>query len=74
MPHLEITEVVLLYFNIANNNSHQNSTVLYTFVSNKSLDQLSIISPKKFKFLKTFESNFHKLKYGLLIKVLNRWR
>ena len=58
MPHLEITKVVLLHFNIANNNSQQNSAVLYIFVSNKSFGQLSDISPKKIKFLKTFESKF----------------
>ena len=31
-PHLEITEVVLVHFNIVNNDYHRNSRVLYTFV------------------------------------------
>ena len=35
MPHLEITEVALINCNISNNNYHQDSRVLYTFVSNK---------------------------------------
>ena len=44
VPHLEITEVVLVHFNIhqyvVNNDYQQNSRVLYTFVSNKSFGQL----------------------------------
>ena len=38
--HLEITEVVLVHRNIINSNNHEDSRVLYTFVSNKSFDQL----------------------------------
>ena len=34
LPHLEITEVVLVHCNIDNNNYHKDSKVLYTFVSN----------------------------------------
>ena len=33
--HLEITEVVLVHYNIVNNDYHQDSRVLYSFVSNK---------------------------------------
>ena len=46
MPHLEITEIILVHCNIVNN------------VSNKSFGQLVDISPKKFIFLKTFHSEF----------------
>ena len=35
MPHLEITEVVLIHCNIVNNDYQQDSRVLYTFVPNK---------------------------------------
>ena len=35
VPHLEITEVVLIYCNIVNNDYQQDSRVLYTFVPNK---------------------------------------
>ena len=35
VPHLEITEVVLVHWNIVNNYYQQDSTVLYTFVPNK---------------------------------------
>ena len=40
VPHLEITEVVLVHCNIVNNNYQQNSGVFYTFVPNKSFGQL----------------------------------
>ena len=55
MPHLEITEVVLVHYNIVNNNYQQDSRVLYTFVPNKSFGELLDISPKKFIFLKCFD-------------------
>ena len=45
VPHLEITEVVLVHCNIANNDYQQNSRVLYTFVPNKSFGSLLEISP-----------------------------
>ena len=57
-PYLEITVVVLIHFNIVNNDYQQDSRVLYTFVPNKSFRQLLDISPKKFIFSKTFESQF----------------
>ena len=40
VPRLEITEVVLIHCNIANNDYQQDSRVLYTFVPNKSSGQL----------------------------------
>ena len=40
MPHLEITEVVLIHSNIVNNDYQQDLRVLYTFVSNKCFSQL----------------------------------
>ena len=57
--HLEITEVVLVHCNIANNNYQQDSSVLYTFIPKKSFGQLLDISPKNFIFLKiSFISEF----------------
>ena len=35
VPHLEITEVVLVHCNIVNNDYQQDSRALYTFVPNK---------------------------------------
>ena len=37
VPHLEITEVVLIHCNIVNNEYQQDSTVLNTFAPNKSV-------------------------------------
>ena len=51
--NLEITKIILVHCNILNNNYQQNSRVLYTFVPNKSLDQLLDVSTKNFIFLKT---------------------
>ena len=34
--HLEITELVLIYFNIVNNDSQQDSKIFYAFFPNKS--------------------------------------
>ena len=62
LPHLEVPEVILVHSNIVNNNHQQDSRVLYTFVPNKSFDQLLDISPKNFIFLKTLTQNFHILK------------
>ena len=71
VPYLDITEVSLVHCNIVNNNYQQNSIVLCTFVPNKSYSQLLDVSPKNFIFLKFLAQNFHMLKYGLLIKILN---
>ena len=40
VPHLEITEVVLVHCDIVNNDYQQDSRVLYTFVPNKSFGSL----------------------------------
>ena len=58
VPHLEINEVVLIDFNIFNNDYQQDSRIFSTFVPNKSFSQLLDISPKNFKFLKPFDSEF----------------
>ena len=40
VPHLEITEVVLVYCNFANEDYQQDSRVLHKFVPNKPFGQL----------------------------------
>ena len=40
VPHLEITELVLVHCNIVNNDYQQDSIILHTFVSNKPLGSL----------------------------------
>ena len=62
MPHLEITEVVLVHYNIVNNDYQQDSRVLYTFVPNKSFGSLLDISPANHIFLKTFNSEYDEIK------------
>ena len=58
MPHLEITEVVLVNCNVVNSDYQQDSRVLYTFVPNKSFGELVDISPTTFIFLQTSDSEF----------------
>ena len=55
VPHLEITQVVLVHYDIANNDS---SRVLYTFVPNKPFGSLLEISPTNHIFSKTFNSEY----------------
>ena len=59
VPHLEITEVILVHCNIANNDYQQDSRVLYKSFPNKQLGPLLEILPTNFIFLKTFDSEFH---------------
>ena len=47
VPHLEISEVVLIHYNI-----------VYIFVPNKSFRSLLEICPKNHNFLKRFNSEF----------------
>ena len=62
VPHLEITEVVLVHCNIVNNDYQQDSRVLYTFVPNKPFGSLLEISPTNYIFLKTFNSKYNEIK------------
>ena len=61
VPHLEITELVLVHCTIVNNDYQQDSRVLYTFVPNKPFDSLLEISPKDHIVLKTFNSEFQEI-------------
>ena len=62
MPHLEITEVILVRCDIVNNDCQQDSRVLCTFVPNKSFGSLLEISPINHIFLKTFNSEYDEIK------------
>ena len=61
VPHLEITEVVLVHCNMVNNDYQQDSRVLYTFVPNKPFGSLLEISPTNHVFLKTFNSEYDEI-------------
>ena len=56
VPHLQITEIVLIHCNNVDNDYQHDSRDLYTFVLNKLFGQLLDISTKKLVFLKTFSS------------------
>ena len=58
VPHLEITEVLLVHCNIVNNDYQRDLRVMYTFVPNKSFGQLLNILPRNFICLRTFQSEF----------------
>ena len=58
MYNSEITEIIIIHFNIVKNNYQQGSRVFYIFFPNKSFGQLLNIFPKKFYILRTFDSEF----------------
>ena len=63
MPNLAITQVVLAHSDIVNNDYQQGSRVLYTFIPNKSYDQLLDIFLFLcfFIYLKTFNLEFSRI-------------
>ena len=71
VPHLEIAEVVLVHWNIVNNDYQQDSKVLYAFVPNKPFGSLLEISPKNHIFLKHLIQNFITLECGLQNKIVS---
>ena len=58
VPHLEITEVVIVHCNTVNIDYQHDSRVLYTSVQNKPFGNLLEISPTNHIFLKTFNAEF----------------
>ena len=61
VPHLEITEVILVHCDMVNNDYQQDAPVLYAFVPNKSFGSLLDISPSNYIFLKHLIQNMMKL-------------
>ena len=62
VPHLDITEVVLLvHCNIANNDYQKDSRVLYTFVLNIPFGSLLEILATNFFFLRTFKAEYQEI-------------
>ena len=58
VPHLEISEVVLVHCNTASNDYQHDSRDLQTFVSNKLFNQLLDILPKAFGKIFNLESSY----------------
>ena len=48
VPHVEITELILVHCNIVNNGYQQDSRIFCTIIPNKSFGQFLDISPKIF--------------------------
>ena len=62
VPHLENVELVLVHYNLVNNDYQQDSRILYAFVPNKPFGSLLEISSTNHIFLKTFNSEFQEIK------------
>ena len=62
VPHLEVSELVLVHCNLVNNDYQQDSRILYTFVANKTFGSLLEISATNHVFLKTVNSEFQEIK------------
>ena len=60
--HLERVELVLVHYNLVNNDYEQDSRILFTFVPNISFGSLLEISPTNHVFLKIFNSEFQEVK------------
>ena len=60
-PNLEVAELVLVHYNLANNDYQQNSRILYTFVPSKPFGSLLEISQTSHIFLKIFNSEFQEI-------------
>ena len=70
-PHLEVTEVILVHYNVVNNDCQHDSRVLYTFVPNKSFGSLLEISLTNHIFLKRFNSEYSNIKVWLTAQKVN---
>ena len=55
---LEVVEVVLVQYNLVDNQYQQKSVVLYTFMPNKSYAYLLNVEPSNLVFLKTYNTEF----------------
>ena len=62
VPHLKITEAVLVHCDIVNNDYQEDSRALYTFVLNKPFGSLLEIFPRNHIFLKTVNSEYDEIK------------
>ena len=67
VPHLETTEVVLIYCKIVNNDYWQDSGVLCTFVINTFIWSIITYFTQEIYIFKNFI-----LEFSLVIKILNR--
>ena len=57
----EVVEVVLVQWNLVDNQFQQNLHVLYTFTPNKSYTNLLNLEPNNLVFLKIYNTEFHEV-------------
>ena len=67
VPHLEITELVLVHFNIVNNDYQHDLKAFYKFVPNRPFGSLLEISPRNHIHLKHLNLNLKQLECGLTL-------
>ena len=58
VPNIEEVKVILVLFNLVNNQYQQMSELLYTFTYNKSYAYLLNAKPSNLVFLKTYNTKF----------------
>ena len=61
IPSIEIVEVVLVQYNLVDNQYQQKSEVLYTFTPNKSYIYLLNFEPSNLAFLKAYNTEFDEI-------------
>ena len=58
VPSLEVIEVVLVQYNLVDNQYQQKSEALWTFMPNKSYAYLLNVEPSNWVFWKTYNTQF----------------
>ena len=58
VPSLEVAEVVLVQYNLVDNQYQQKSEVSWTFMPNKSYAYLLNVEPSNWVFWKTYNTQF----------------
>ena len=58
VPSLEVIEVVLVQYNLVDNQYQQKSEALWTFMPNKSSAYLLNVEPSNWVFWKTYNTQF----------------
>ena len=61
LPSFEVVGIVLEQCNLVNTRCQQKSQVLYTFMPNNSYDYMLNVEPSNLLFLKTNNTEFHKI-------------
>ena len=61
VPILEVVEIVLVQYNLVDNQYQQKSELLFTFMSNKSYTYLLNVEPSNLVFLKTYNTEFDEI-------------